>query len=131
MEDFSKVRHRQGLELLRLCATVAGTVALAFLIIVSARAAWDMYGKFSAASESRQAAESELQALQEKKERVEAAVVSLSSERGVEAEVRERFGVAKPGEGEIKIVRDESQDAPDVSKSKNIFQRIWEALFVW
>lgn len=131
MEDWSKRRYRRGFELLRLCAGVMGVLLLLFLVVVSARAAWDMYGKFSGASESRQAAEAERKDFQEKKERVESAVVALSSERGVEQEVRERFGVAKPGEGEIKIVRDEKQEAPGGLEQKNIFERIWAALFVW
>ena len=131
MQDFSKRRHSRSFELVRLGGSILGVLLLAFLVVVSARAAWDMYGKFTQASEEREGAEKQLQALQERETQVSAAVEALSSPRGVEAEIRARFGVAKPGEGEIQIVRDEKNSTAVTEQSQNVFERMWRALFMW
>lgn len=131
MRDFSKNRYRRSYELLRLIAGILGVLVLTFLVVVSTRAAWGMYQKFTQAGQGRQAAEEELASLKEKEERISTAVVALSSERGIEAEVRARFGVVKPGEGEIKIVRDKDEEKTLSGEPQSIWARIWEALFVW
>ncbi|MBC7836952.1 septum formation initiator family protein [Acetobacteraceae bacterium] len=96
------------------------------------RGAWNMYGRFATASLERQASEQELAALEARNAQVAAAVGNLSSERGVEAEVRERYGVAKPGEGKIEIIRDEGEvESGGDIPTENIFMRAWHAIFRW
>ena len=56
----------------------------------------------------------------------------LASEGGVEAAVRERFGVVKSGEGEIRIVRDKGEgEAGDAAAGDNMFVQFFQSLFVW
>jgi hypothetical protein len=55
----------------------------------------------------------------------------LSSLRGVEAEVRERYGVARPGEGKIEIVRNSKGEDIQGLEDGNIFIRVFRSLFVW
>jgi len=63
---------------------------------------------------------------------VNATLYSLGSERGVEAAVRERFGVVKSGEGEIRIVRDKGEgEAGDAAAGDNMFVQFFQSLFVW
>lgn len=131
MQDFSKKRYSRGRELMRFGMSAFGVVALLFLLVLSARAAWDMYGKFAQASEAHDAAQRGLEALKLKQTNISAAVEGLSSSRGVEQEVRERFGVAKPGEGEITIVRDPQQASSTPSGQKGLLERLWQAFFVW
>jgi len=102
------------------------------LVIFSARAAWSMYGKFTSASAAAASSQVELERVLAQKEDVTAELEDLSSDRGVEELLRERFGVAKPGEGEIRIVRKVGGegDAP-LDEKGNIFTRIFRALFVW
>jgi cell division protein FtsB len=90
-----------------------------------------MYQKFAEASGAHEAAQEELAALKERHAQVEAAVASLSSERGLEAEIRNRFGVAREGEGEIKIVRDEEVKEPGELQKKSLWQRILNAFAIW
>jgi hypothetical protein len=131
MEDLSKRRFRRGREILRFAGAAAALVALFLLTILAGRAAWGMYGKFVEASERHGMAQVALGEAQQKEERIATAVAALESERGVEAEIRSRFGLARPGEGEIKIVRSAEDEAVTPRGQKNIFVRIWEALFVW
>ena len=131
MRDFSKNRRGKSQEFLRLVASVLGVVILLLLFVVSARAAWDMYHKFAQASDDRQTAERELGSLKEKEMRIQTAVAALSSERGVEQEIRARFGVVKPGEGEIQIVRDKDNAGLLGGEPQNIWERILQALSFW
>lgn len=128
MRDFSKRRGRAR-EFLRSLVAMAGAMILAVVAIVALRAAWNMYEKFAEAGVAREAAEGELEKLQRREEEVKATVVRLSSERGIEAAVRERFGVARPSEGEIRIVRDESAQE-DVSEKKTFWQQLFDIFFL-
>lgn len=131
MRSWSKKRRGAGFTLLRNLGGIAAIIILALLAAVSARAAWNMYEKFTQASVGRQSAQHEFDELKEKKERVSAAVEALSSQRGVEAEIRQRFGVALPGEGEIKIVRDQSGEGSASKEPQNAWEWIVETFFVW
>jgi cell division protein FtsB len=130
VNDFRKRRNMKK-EIPRMLLGVAGIVALAGLTFVAARAAWDMYGKFAAASEARSDAETQLAQLQTQYERVEAQVAELTTDRGIEAAVRERYGVARPGEGEIDIVRHASTSDSGARGSESWFRKLWNSLFVW
>lgn len=129
MRDFPKRRSFRA-ELTRVVLGSAGLLLLALLAWVMGRAAWGMYGKFTHASEARQSTEAELSSLQEQLAQVEGAVADFNSERGLEAQVRERFGVARPGEGEITIVR-RSREDETAAPLRGFWQRIWDAVFVW
>lgn len=131
MRDFKRQRSadHQILNFFILCGGVLLVLALAGF---SARAAWGMYQKFAIASEGDAAAQEDLGQLESQHARVSAAVANLSSSRGVEGQVRERFGVARPGEGAIMIVRAATGTPQSgVAAEGNIFNRIFRALFVW
>lgn len=67
----------------------------------------------------------ELDQIQEHERVLKENIASLSTDRGKEAEIRDRYRVVKEGEQMILIVdNDEKKDAPPVSEpSKNIFRR--------
>ncbi len=91
-------------EYLRLTAGLLGTCVLAALALFAVRGAWDMYGKLREASASSVAAGRELASLETQEARMNADIARLSSARGVEGEMRERYGFARPGEGVIHVV---------------------------
>ncbi len=130
MRDFKK-RRAQGKDVLRVMVGSAGVLLLAGVAFFALRGAWNMYGKFVSASDARQSAESQLASLEGRYATVKADVDSLQSERGIEAEVRERYGVARPGEGQIDIVRQASTTEEVVLKKQTLFERLWDLLFVW
>ena len=131
MRDFRKQRIQANATLgfFGLCA---GLLLLLFLVVMSAQAAWNMYVKFTVASRADDAAQKELTDLTLQHEKIGAAVEGLSSARGEEGQIRERFGVVKPGEGAIQIVRNGTSTASlEGSDAGNPIWRILRSLFIW
>jgi len=58
-----------------------------------------------------------------------AKVEALSSARGQEAALRQTYGVALPGEGEIQIIEEAPSSTPPQTVPQNIFARLWHAIF--
>ncbi len=129
MREFKK-RRTVGAEILRMSLGTLGILALATVAFGASRAAWAMYGKFTEAASARAGAEAQLQELQLRDQTIKADVSALSSERGVEAAVRERYGVALPGEGQINIVR-QGSSTEALRQEPEFFQKLWQLLFVW
>jgi len=131
MRDFRKQRGRSkdvG-RFFVLCAGLAGVLALA---LFSAQAAWGMYVKFTVASKGDEAAQGDLESLQAQYTRVTAAVDDFSTARGQEGEIRERFGVSKPGEGSIEIVRAAtSSEGQQNTLPQDLWHRMLRAFVVW
>jgi cell division protein FtsB len=128
MRDFSK---RRGTEVRHFLQTLGWVLLLLVIAVVAVRAAWGMYGKFAEAAASDDISQKQLAAMQEQQAQVTSAVESFTSSRGLEAQMRERYGVVKPGEGQIQIVRDSASTTPQGVPSENIFIRAWHALFGW
>lgn len=89
-----------------------------------------MYSKFSQAAAAREAAEARLEELKREESQATEGVEELGTARGLEAAVRERYGLARPGEGAIVVVR-----PTDTKESKNTdtnwWERVWHAIFPW
>ncbi len=129
MREFKK-RRTWGAELLRVAGGTLGLLALAGLAFGATRATWNMYGRFAEAAAARAGAEAQLQDLEGRHAKIETDVDALSSARGLEAEVRERYGVVRPGEGEIAIVR-HSSSTEVLRQESGILEKLWQLLFVW
>lgn len=111
---------------------VCMVVVLLFVTFGSVRSAWGMYGKFAEAASANDAAQQNLAQMKAQKQSVEAEVEALSSTEGQEAQLRQSYGVALPGEGQIQIVRTASSTAArPAAPSGNFFVRLIKALFVW
>lgn len=128
MEDFSKRRAKSQV-LLRFLLRGGGVLLLGFVAVTMVRASYNMYGKFTEAAEAQQGAQDRLTLLVAQKEQVGAAVEAFDSPRGIEAEVRERYGVARPGEGRIEIVRETPTTSLRTLQGNNLLVRIFEALW--
>src|SRR5437868_2203478 len=100
MQDFRKRRNPKA-ELLRATLGTFGVLVLAALTFFAIRGAWGMYQKFTAASEASAASSANLAQLESQYTQVSADTANLATPRGVEGELRQRYGVAQPGEGEI------------------------------
>ncbi|MCA9358106.1 septum formation initiator family protein [Candidatus Kaiserbacteria bacterium] len=90
--------------------TQAVLLALVFMI------AWSAYVRFDIAMEMRdRRVQAELQAaaLEARKTELEKQVKYLSSERGIEAEMRRQFDVALPGE-QVVVIVEEQDSGPEV-----------------
>lgn len=129
MREFKK-RRTVASEILRMTLGLAGVLVLVGAVFLASRAAWGMYGKFASAAEARSEAEGQLADLQDRYKKMQADVAEFSSPRGLEAAVRERYGVARPGEGQIDIVRTAST-SESVPRNTGFFEKLWRMLFVW
>lgn len=109
----------------------AGALALLALAWFAGRAAFDMYGRFAVASEASQNAQNERVRLEVQYARVSASVAQFESPRGVEAEIRQRYGLSRPGEGELNIIRPQAGQAASTTEQGGFFSRILNALVVW
>ncbi len=119
-----------GAEVVRAALGSAGLLILGAVAFVASNAAWGMYGKFAEAAAARAGAETQLHDLQSRDQKIQADVQTLSSDRGLEAAARERFGVVRPGEGEIRIVR-QSTSTELLRQESGFWQRLQHFLFVW
>ena len=128
MQDFKKRRPNL---MLRFLLRLGGLLLLLFVTYYAVRGAWSMYQKFTESAESDSVAKSQLADLESQQAKVSASLAELDTARGQEAQIRERYGVAKPGEGEIEIVRDASTSDGVAPMGENWWQRLWHALFVW
>ena len=129
MQDLHQ-RRGYRYRLMRALVGTGGLVLLALIALVMARGAWHMYGKFSQAAAAREAGEARLADLTEEQDRVRGVVNEPGTSRGVEAEVRERYGLARPGEGEIVVVRQNGEDT-GAAGELGFWERLWSAFFVW
>lgn len=128
-----ELKSRRGYkeELTRFALRAVGVLALFLITAVAVHAAWDMYEKMQKASSGRDAAEAQLATVSQQESMVRAQIDQLSSPRGVEAQMRKRFGVVKPGEGEIDIVDDSGPTTTAATQDKGFWASIYRALFVW
>ncbi len=130
MKDYRRQRASKQ-DAMRAAIGALGVAALLFVAVYAAKGAWGMYTKFVSASEADAAAQVELETLKKQRAQVGASAEALVSDRGVEAGVRERYGVARPGEGQIDIIRREVASTTPKVEQPNVFQKIFRALFVW
>jgi len=73
-------------------------ILLAVVFVYIMHSAWGMYQKSEEAIEKTQKAEAKLNELRARQAELSADILDLSTERGVESEIRDRFMVAKEGE---------------------------------
>lgn len=102
-----------------------------FLGVILLGFAWGVIGfmgKMSATSENRQVAMAKLAELESKKERLNTELAKLETESGVEANIREKFGLAKEGEGLIVVVEDKNK-AEIKEEHSNWFTSFFKNLF--
>lgn len=82
---------------------------LGALIVIAGWNTWDMYQKWRLSEEALEKTRASYENLEKREAFLDGKIDSLSTKAGVEAEVRERFGVAKPGEGVIVVLSDDEE----------------------
>ena len=116
---------------LRAVLSSAGLVLVLMFLTVAFRASWGMYGKLSEATQEDRAAKQEVAALQTEKARMEEEISFLSSRRGEEAVLRERYGLALPGEGVIQVVGEDASASSVSPLGESFGARLWSTLTPW
>ena len=101
-------------------------IILTALLYFVARGAWNIYNKASIARSERDRAERGLVDLQVKTSELTASLARLQSTQGIEADVRQKFTVALPGEDVVVIVDDSAKKSEnsEAYESKSFWSRI-------
>lgn len=102
-------------------------VLLLVLIAIALRGVWGVYKKSQESRELKVEAEATLNDLKSREKELRGDIASLKSDRGVEAELRERYDLAREGESVVVIV-DPPAPAPEPKPSP--FQR-FKSMFSW
>lgn len=101
-------------------------VPLAIIVVLLVRGTWNIYLKDRDSVAQLIAAQERLAKLESRQEQLSVATVKLSSDAGVESEIRDRFQMAKKGEKEIVIVENSAAGEQKVPVKKSFFQRIFD-----
>ncbi len=125
MFDFQQKRKMKSIVASRV--TQALFLILAIFVLISA------YNRYLIArdmDERRSAVESEIEALETRRQSLEKEVNYLTNERGIEAELRRQFDITREGEQLIIILDDENKSEPEVvettsTTTKRAWYRFW------
>jgi cell division protein FtsL len=96
-------------------------IFLSFLVLFFAWGMIGFIGKMMETRENRQIIESKVKELQQDKEKLTSDMVKLSTEEGREESIREKFGLAKEGEGMIVIIEDKDSVLVEDDKGGGFF----------
>ena len=103
---------------------------LLFLAVLLFIFAWGVFGfisKTGATRENRKISENKVAELERKKEKLSADIAKLETDEGVEENIRQKFGLAKEGEGVIIIVEDPNK--PEIPKEES--KGFWSFFADW
>lgn len=84
-------------------------IALAVVLLLVGDGAWNIYQKAAIARAERDSAARSLADLQSRTAELQASLVQLQSERGVEEDIRQKFTVVRPGEDVVVVVDDSTK----------------------
>ena len=107
---FSSRQKRKQASVWRARVIQGALLLLAFYVAVSA---YDRYTVAQEMSERRAVAEAEVAKLEARKAELAEEVSYLSHERGIEAEMRRQFDVAREGEHVVIILDEEREEEPE------------------
>lgn len=101
---------------------------LALPVGYSVFVAWHAYLRERVAHANMLAAVAELERLKEREVTLGKEIDRLSSNRGVEQELRDKYEIGKPGERMIVLVnkeKEQKESSPPI-KEKSFFRKVWE-----
>lgn len=103
-------------------------VLLFVVLIATTISTYRLYGKMVVAGQEKSEAEKERDALIARNAELEKTLIELKSERGIEAEIRSRYPLVKPGEIEFIILDPENYPTSTVPVKKSWWERFFEIL---
>jgi cell division protein FtsB len=106
---------------------IVALMVLVFLFL--AKATWNLYQKNIESAANVVNANRELARLEDRQQTLQTEIERLSTDEGVEQEIRTKYSVSKPGEQLIVIVDEEASSTPEIAqpeswwdKFKNLFR---------
>lgn len=122
MATFQQKRDPMRLMWRRLLA-----LGLLILLALAVRGVWGVYKKSVESRELKIEAQAQLDELRTREQQLRTDIANLKSERGVEAELRERYDLAREGESVVVIV---DPPAPPPEPTPTSFQK-FKRWFSW
>lgn len=105
---------------------------LALLLLVVLIFAWNVFGlwqKMEDTERNKKIAEDKIISLRQEKEKLTADIAKLNTPEGMEASIREKFGLVKDGEGLIVVVDDQNPPVEEKKYEDNKFFSFLKNLF--
>ncbi len=121
MDDFRTRQRRR-----KVLSSNITIIVLLVVIGVFSKEVWDIYTKERHARESLNHAAARYADLSERKDFLDAEITMLEDEEGVEWKLRERFGIAKPGERVIVLVDEEA-----TTTVQEHTESFWDTVWGW
>ncbi|HEY4504086.1 MAG TPA: septum formation initiator family protein [Candidatus Paceibacterota bacterium] len=106
-------------------AIFALVIVLAFFL----KALWGVYKKEQMSAEYLEREKSELQKLEKRQNNLAKSVDYLKTDKGIEAEIRNKFRLVKEGESVTIIIDNEISSTP--KNATTSFSGFWKSLFGW
>jgi len=104
-------------------------VILGIIIIVFAWNITGFIGKMKETARNKKIAENNMRELEQTRIKLSADIANLQTEKGVEENIREKFGLAKEGESMIVIVEEKNPSAETTEKKQSGFFSFIKNLF--
>lgn len=98
-------------------------IVLVILIVFFARATWGVYKKEKESSANAYRATQELKRLSDREALLTSEIARLSTDEGIEEEIRAKYGVSKPGEEILIIVDPNIATTTEVQDNPSLWER--------
>ncbi len=102
-------------------------ILLFLILVILGRTVWFSYQGFKISKSNRDVARLEKEELENRISELEKDIDNLQTDRGLEGEIRDKFGVAKSGE-EVIILVDERETSTDEVRGRKGF---WNVILGW
>ena len=100
-------------------------IILGIMVLIFAYSVFGLVGKMRETINNKKIAEEKIQELQKEKEQLTANINQLKTNQGMEENIREKFGLAKDGEGMVVVVDDKNSPTADTeNKPAGFFSKI-------
>ena len=104
-------------------------ILFAILVLIFAWNVFGFWGKMEETAKNKKTAEDKIVDLQKQKDKLSNDISKLNTDQGVEENIRDKFGLAKPGEGMIVVVDDTSKPPAPPSSVSSKFLGFFKNLF--
>lgn len=112
----------------RIAYSAPALVVLGILILFAANATWGVFTTYRESRANRERAESELAALESRRDIISSEVARFETPEGIEAAIREKYGLVKEGEGVIIIVPETASAVVKGNEVGSFLSSLWEGL---
>lgn len=104
-------------------------IVFSLILIVLIKATWNVFMKNIETKENLEETEDEYLSLKDRAENLESEIESLSSEKGIEKEIRSKFRVVKEDEGMILLIDPPKASSTDESlENKSLLSKFLDLL---